>query len=80
MGFNTWNVQNGRRLLSEHISPLYPSIHPPKQLPLVEKQCSALKQCPHTCLQFKPNQPIPQALVICKEKKLLSSTLIVNGV
>lgn len=49
MGFNTWNVQNGRPLLSEHISPLYPSMHPQEQLPLVEKQCLALKQCPHTC-------------------------------
>lgn len=80
MGFKTWNVQNGGPLLSKHISPLYPSMHPPEQPPLVKKQCLALKQCPHTCAQFKPNHPISQALINYKKKKLLSNTLIVNDV
>lgn len=76
MGFNTWNVQNGRPLLSKHISPLYPSMHPPEQLPLVKKQCLALKQCPHTCWQFKPNHPISQALINYKKRSYLVTHLL----
>lgn len=50
---------------SSQVSPVYPSMQPPKQLPLVMEQLSISRQRPHVSLQFEPYHPTSQVLLQC---------------
>lgn len=56
-----YGIKKRKRLLSIHLSPLYPGKHPPEQLPLVFEQFSDFRQYPHSPLQFEPYLPTAQA-------------------